>query len=501
MQATTSRRGSTEGLAGALRTIPRYFAQPVRLARTYDRANIRPDLMAGITVGVVALPQGIAFAVLAGLPPEMGVYTAIIAAFVAALWGSSNQLNSGPTNTHSLLVFSILLPIALPGTPVYIAAAGLLAVMAGVFRVVMGLARLGVLVNFVSDAVIVGFTAGAGILIIIGQMRVVLGLSFPNSPRLADTVGNLFIHVPETHLITLLLAVGTIVATVAIRRYKRSLPAPLIVMGLSALVVWALGLQERGVAVLGKLPRGLPPVADLPLLDLNLIGDLSTGALALAVIGLVEAVAIGRALSAQTGQRLDSNQEFVGQGLANIAAGVFSGFPTSGSFNRSSLNLESGARSPFASAASGVAVLVIVFVFAPVAVYVPLPTISAMLIMSAYGMIDRQEMSRIWNTTTGDRLIMVTTIAATLFLPLQFAVLTGVLMSLAYYIWRTSLPRVFSVVPDDEYKHLTRQIDRTHAAEREACPQLGILEIQGDLYFGAAQNVEDAVLVQSGAQS
>ena len=494
MQATTSRHGSTEGLAGALRNIPSYFSQPVRLARAYDRANIRPDLIAGITVGVVALPQGIAFAILAGLPPEMGVYTAIVAAFVAALWGSSNQLNSGPTNTHSLLVFSILLPIALPGTPIYIAAAGLLAVMTGAFRVVMGLARLGVLVNFVSDAVIVGFTAGAGILIIIGQMRVILGLSFPNSPRLTDTVSNLFVHVPETHLITLLVAVGTIVITVLIRHYRRSWPAPLIVMGLSALIVWALGLQEKGVAVMGNLPRGLPPIANLPLLDLNMIGDLSTGALALAVIGLVEAVAIGRALSAQTGQRLDSNQEFVGQGLANIAAGVFSGFPTSGSFNRSSLNLESGARSPVASALSGVTVLVIVFVFAPVAVYVPLPTISAMLIMSAYGMIDRQEMSRIWNTTTGDRLIMVTTIAATLLLPLQFAVLTGVLMSLAYYIWRTSLPRVFSVVPDHEYKHLTRQIDRVHDIEKDACPQLGILEIQGDLYFGAAQNVEDAVL-------
>ncbi|MCA9871722.1 MAG: sulfate transporter, partial [Anaerolineae bacterium] len=146
-------------MVAALRTMPRYFARPVRLARTYDRANLQPDLVAGITVGVVALPQGLAFAILAGLPPAMGVYTAIVASFVAALWGSSDQLNTGPTNTHSLLVFSILLPIAQPGSPVYIAAAGLLAVMAGAFRVGMGLARLGVLVNFVSDAVIVGFTA------------------------------------------------------------------------------------------------------------------------------------------------------------------------------------------------------------------------------------------------------------------------------------------------------------------------------------------------------
>ena len=494
MQAAASQSGRYDGLVAALRTMPRYFARPVRLARTYDRANFQPDLVAGITVGVVALPQGLAFAILAGLPPAMGVYTAIVASFVAALWGSSDQLNTGPTNTHSLLVFSILLPIAQPGSPVYIAAAGLLAVMAGAFRVGMGLARLGVLVNFVSDAVIVGFTAGAGILIIIGQMRVVLGLSFPNSPLLTATVGNLVVHVPETHLISLLLAVGTIVATVLIRRFRRSLPAPLIVMGLSALAVWALGLQTLGVAVLGQLPRGLPPIADLPLLNLNLIGDLSTGALALAVIGLVEAVAIGRALSTQTGQRLDNNQEFVGQGLANMAAGIFSGFPASGSFNRSSLNLESGARTPLASATAGVAVLAIVFLLAPVAAYVPLPTIAAMLIMSAYGMIDRREMARIWNTTTGDRLIMVVTIAATLFLPLQFAVLTGVLMSLAYYIWRTSLPRVFSVVPDGDYKHLTRQIDGVNGVERDACPQLGILEIQGYLYFGAAQNVEDAVL-------
>ena len=494
MQAATSQPGRYDGLVAVLRTMPRYFARPVRLARAYDRANIRPDVMAGITVGVVALPQGLAFAVLAGLPPEMGVYTAIVAAFVAALWGSSSQLNSGPTNTHSLLVFSILLPIAQPGSPVYIAAAGLLAVMAGAFRIGMGLARLGVLVNFVSDAVIVGFTAGAGILIIIGQMRVVLGLSFPTSPLLTATVGNLVIHIPETHLISLLLAVGTIVATVLIRRYRRSLPAPLIVLGMSALVVWALGLQTLGVAVLGQLPRGLPPLANLPILNLSLISALSSGALALAVIGLVEAVAIGRALATQTGQRLDNNQEFIGQGLANMAAGVFSGFPASGSFNRSSLNLESGARTSVASAMSGVTVLVIVFLLAPVAAYVPLPTIAAMLIISAYGMIDRQGMARIWNTTTGDRLIMVVTMAATLLLPLQFAVLTGVLMSLAYYIWRTSLPRVFSVVPDADYKHLTRQIDHTLNVERDACPQLGILEIQGDLYFGAAQNVEDAVL-------
>lgn len=480
-------------IIAGLRTIPGYFVHPIHLVRSYDRTNLRPDLMAGITVGIVSLPQGIAFAILAGLPPEMGVYASIVTVIVAALWGSSNQLSTGPTNSSSLLVFSILLPLAVPGTPQYIAAAGLLAVMAGAFRIGMGVARLGVLVNFVSDSVIVGFTAGAGVLIIIGQLRPLLGLTFANSPRLVETAANLVRHVSETHLAMALLGIGTIVVTLAIRRLNRALPAPLIALGLAAAVVAIFNLDAKGVAVLGELPRGLPPLAPLPLLDLSLIGDLSTGALAVAVIGLVEAMAIARSIASQTGQRLDSNQEFVGQGLANVAAGLFSGYPCSGSFNRSSLNYESGARSPLAGVFAGLTTLVVVFVLAPVAAYVPLSAIAATLILSAYGMIDRQEMQRIWNGTQGDRIIMVATLGATLLLPLQFAVLTGVLMSLVNYIWRTSLPRVESVVPDETFTHLVRQVDPHAPAPKPACPQLGILEILGDLYFGAAPRIEDAI--------
>jgi len=462
----------------------------VRLLRTYRREFLRADLIAGITVGVVSLPQGIAFALLAGLPAEMGIYTSIVAAVVGALWGSSNHLSTGPTNSSALLVFSVLLPIAVPGSPLYISAAGMLAVMAGLLRVVMGMARLGVLVNFVSDSVIVGFTAGAGILIMVGQVRLLLGLQFPSSPRLVDTASNIALHIQEIHVLSALLGIGTIVAAVLIKRFWKNLPAPLIAMGLAALVVAVLDLPQYGVAVLSSLTRSLPPLADLQLLDFDLLGDLSTGALAVAMIGLVEAMSIARAISAQTGQRLDSNQEFVGQGLANVAAGVLSGFPSSGSFNRSGLNLESGAQTPLASVFSGLVVLVIVFLFAPLAVYVPLPAIAALLIMSAYSMINRKEIVRIWQGTKGDRLIMIVTISATLLLPLQFAVLTGVLMSLVYYIWRTSVPRVYPVVPDLHFKHLVPQSSQ----QRLSCPQLGILEIRGDLYFGAAPHVEDAIV-------
>lgn len=473
------------------RSTPSYFLQPVRLLRSYPRHYLRADLVAGVTVGVVSLPQGIAFALLAGLPVEMGIYTSIVAAVVGALWGCSNQLSTGPTNSSSLLVFSVLLPIAIPGSPLYISAAGMLAVMAGALRVGMGMARLGVLINFVSDSVIVGFTAGAGVLIIVGQMRLLLGLDFPSSPRLIETASNLLGAAPQTHLLSAALGIGTIVATLVIKRLRPGWPAPLLAMGLAAVAVALLQLDHRGVAVLEALERSFPPLAHLPLLDLTLIGDLSTGALAVATIGLVEAMSIARAIAAQTGQRLDSNQEFIGQGLANVAAGVFSGFPSSGSFNRSALNLESGAHTPLASVFSGLVVLIVVFVFAPLAAYVPLPAIAALLILSAYSMINRKEMARIWQGTQGDRLIMVVTILATLLLPLQFAVLTGVLMSLVYYIWRTSLPRVYPVVPDAHYKHLVPQ----HSEQRPSCPQLGILEIRGDLYFGAAPHVEEVIVL------
>ncbi len=480
----------------ALSAIPGYFIQPARILRGYRRAWLQPDLVAGVTVGVVSLPQGIAFALLAGLPAEMGIYTSVIAAVIAALWGSSNQLSTGPTNSSSLLVFSVLLPIAVPGSPVYIAAAGLLAIMAGGLRVIMGMARLGVLINFVSDSVVVGFTAGAGVLIAIGQLRHLFHLDFPNSPRLLETVSSLTLQIQNAHLLSTLLGIGVIAVTVVIRRWRRNLPAPLIAMLLASLVVALFQLQEHGVAVLSSLTRSVPPVIDLSQLSFRLVSDLSAGALAVALIGLVEAMSIARAISAQTGQRLDSNQEFVGQGLANIVAGVLSGYPSSGSFNRSALNLEAGARTPLASVFAGLVVLVVVFLFAPLAIYVPLSAIAALLIISAFSMINRKEIARIWQGSPGDRLIMVVTVGATLFLPLQFAVLTGVLMSLVYYIWRTSLPRVYSVVPDQQFMHFVHQIDDQGELRRPSCPQLSILEIQGDLYFGAAPHIEEVILAK-----
>ena len=289
-----------------------FFARPAQILRGYRKENLRPDLIAGLTVAVVLLPQAVAYATIAQVPPEVGLYTAIVAAIVGALWGSSNQLHTGPTSTASLLVFASLLTLAEPGSPRFLAAAGVIAVMVGLFSLLMGVAHLGMLVNFVSDSVIIGFTAGAGVLIWISQLSSLLRLDFPSSPSLLVTLQNALKHLPETHGLSLAIGLGVIVVIVILRRVNRQLPGPLIGMVIASILVGGLGWSAQGIKIIGKLPGGLPPLTSLPLFDLDLIGQLAGSALAIGAIGLVEAMSVARSIASQTGQRLNSNQEFIG---------------------------------------------------------------------------------------------------------------------------------------------------------------------------------------------
>lgn len=473
-------------LRHSLAPIPYYLSRPGRLFRAYSRKNLRPDLVAGLTVAVILLPQAIAFALIAELPPQMGIYSAVIAAVIGALWGSSHQTHTGPTNAISLLVLSILLTGFTPGTDQFILAAGMLAVMAGVFQLAMGLARLGVLVNFVSHSVIVGFASGAGVLIALRQLPHLLGLHIEAEGSIQlgyETI----LAAPELIPATAVIGLGTIILLVVLRRINRRIPAALIAMVLSSLLVFALSLDERGVAVIGELPKSLPPIANLPIFDLDFITKLSTGALAVGAIGLVETSAISRSIATQTGQRLDSNQEFVGQGLANIAVGVFSGYPSAGSFSRSAVNFNAGASTSVSALMSSAFLLLAVFLTAPMAAYLPRAALAGVLMVVAIGMIDRAEIKRIWLGTRGDALIMLATFLGTLFIEIAFAVLLGIMLSFIRYILRTSAPRVHQVVPDREYHHFTYRPSQPH------CPQLGVIDILGDLYFGAVNHVEEVI--------
>ena len=465
-----------------------YFIQPVRILREYRPAYLRFDMIAGLTVAAVMLPQAMVFAFIAGMPPVTGLYTAILGSIVAALWGSSRQAQSGPTNTHSLLTLSVTMTVAAAGTPEFLAAAGLLTVMVGVFRLLVGVTRLGVLANFVSDSVIVGFTAGAGVLIAINQLPHLLGVDIPRGSGFTGTLHQILIHYADIHILSAALGVAAILIIVLLARINDRIPGPLIAIVLSAALVALVGLDARGVQVIGELPRGLPPLAHLPLTDWSLIRQLSMGALAVGSIGLVQTTSITRSISSLTRQRVDSNQEFVAQGLANIASGFFSGFLVTTSFNRSALNLQSGARTQLAAAFSGLFVLIGMLLLAPYAAFIPNAALAGVLMVIAYRMVDVPEIKRLLHGGRGDALIMLTTLIATLLLPLEFAVLLGIVMSLGRYILRTSAPQVVPVVPDASYKHLIYQPDHPE------CPQLAVIEIRGDLYFGAVDHVEKRIM-------
>lgn len=463
------------------------MARPAHLLRGYSLAMLRADLSAGITVGLVLLPQSLAFALLAGLPPEMGVYSAVVAAIIGALWGSSSHLHTGPTNTASLLTLAVLLPLAMPGTPEFMAAAGVLAILAGALRLAFGLARLGVLVNFVSDSVAVGFTAGAGILIITNQIAPILRIDLPASAGLIESLVLTAEQITAVHTPSLLLGFATMVLILGLQRLGRRVPTLLIAVVSLSLLAWVFNLEANGVVTLGALPRSLPPLTDLWHVDLSLVGALANGALAIAIIGLVEASAISRAVATHSQQRLDSNQEFVGQGLANIFAGLFSGYPCSGSFNRSALSFQSGAQTSMGNVFSGLFVLIAMFPFAPLIAHLPRPILAGALAVTAWSMVDNRAILRIWRADRGDGLIAIITLAATLLVPLQFAVISGVLMSLGAYLLRTSAPRVQSVLPDANFRHWEYQPNLT------PCPQLAVVDVLGDLYFGAVNHVEEQI--------
>lgn len=464
-----------------------FLGQPVRILRAYPRAQIRTDLIAGLSIAAVLLPQSIAYALLAELPPQYGLYTAICAAIVGALWGSSPYLHSGPTNTLSLLVLSALIPLVEPGSPQFLTAAGLMAVMVGVAQLAMGVARLGVLVNFVSDSVIVGFTAGAGVLIAANQLRHLFGIPLPSAPEFYVTIWELIRHLVQTHWPSLFLGLGTILVVSLLKLKRPRWPAALIGLVGASLLVAFLHLERLGVAVLGEIPRTLPKIAPLPLFNLTLIGKLSTGSLAVALIGLIQTLSIARTFAVQTGQNLDSNQEFIGQGVTNLVAGFLSGYASSGSFMLSAVKHDNRGRTHISSVFSGVWVLVAVLLFAPWAVYLPKAALAGVLIVTSYGMVDRKEMKRIWRSSLGDSAIMVTTLLATMFLPLEFAVLAGVMISFVRFIVKTSMPAVYSVVPSEDYRHLVPNVGQT------ACPQLAVMTISGPLYFGATNHIETTV--------
>lgn len=455
-----------------------------------SRDDVRADVMAGLAGSIVVLPQAVAFATIAGMPPQYGLYAGMIPAIIAALFGSSRHLVSGPTTAASIVLFSALSVYATPGSPDYVTLALTLTFMVGVFELALGLARMGTLVNFISHSVIVGFTAGAAILIAAKQLKYFFGVDMPSDGHLHNVLYEFIQRTGEVNPFVTAVALGTLISGLAARRLWPKSPYLVLSMLTGSLMAYIFNLrfgpETTQIAQVGALPASLPPLS-APELSLENIKTLAPTALAVTLFALTEAVSIGRSLASRGGYRINGNQEFIGQGLSNIAGSFFSGYVATGSFNRSGLNYEAGARTPLAAVFAGLLLLVIVLLVAPLAAYLPKAAMAGVLFLVAWGLIDFKQIVHILKASRRETAVLAVTFFSALFLELELAIFAGVLLSLVLYLEQVSKPSVYRRVPDPRLPGRPFVTD-TSLPE---CPQFRIVRIDGSLFFGSINRLQN----------
>lgn len=457
-----------------------------------NKKSFVQDVLAGLTGAIVVLPQGVAFAAIAGMPAEYGLYAGMVPAIIAALFGSSWHLVSGPTTAASIVLFSALSEMAQPGSLDYVRLALTLTFMVGIIELTMGLVRLGTLVNFISHSVVIGFTAGAAILIAANQVKNFFGVEIPRGLHFYEVIEQLFLKFNDINPYITAIAVTTLVVGLISRKVFPKIPYMIVAMLAGSLLSIVLNLlfgeQNTGIRTVGALPAQLPPLSS-PDFSFQTIKELAPVALAATLFALTEAVSIARSIAVKTGQHINGNQEFIGQGLSNIAGSFFSGYVATGSFNRSGLNYEAGAKTPIAAVIAGLFLIIIVLLVAPYASYLPNAAMAAILFLVAWGIIDLHHIKKILKTSHSESSILITTFLATLFLELDFAIFLGVMLSLILYLNRTSKPKVLSRVPDPRLPNRKFNTD----SELPECPQLKIVRIDGSLFFGAVNHVQETL--------
>lgn len=457
------------------------------------RDALRADAMAALTGALIVLPQAVAFATIAGLPPQYGLYAAMVPAIVAALWGSSWHLVSGPTTAISVLVFATLSPLAVPGSGRYVAMVLTLSLVAGAMQLAMGLARLGAVVNFISHTVIIGFTAGAAFLIVASQVRNFFGLAVPRGASFHETLLYAGEHLGEAHLWVTLVGVVTVAAGLLAKRFLPRWPYMIFAMIAGSLVAallnLVLGAGATGIETVGALPSAVPSLS-VPDLSFSTLQAMVFPAAVVALIGLTEAVAIARSIAMRSRQRLDNDQEFIGQGLSNIAGSFFSAYPSSGSFNRSGINYASGARTPLAAALSAPILLAIAVLAAPLAAYLPVAAMAGILFIVAWGLIDWHHIGDIVRRHPRERLVLLVTWVGVL-VDLEKGLFAGIVVSLLLYLYRTSQPAVEERAPPPAELGNPRRKMVAAGPDALPCPQMAMLRVRGSIYFGAVEHVRD----------
>ncbi|WP_417660756.1 SulP family inorganic anion transporter [Pseudomonas sp.] len=453
------RRPSLQSLLPFLRWLP---ATP--------RKTLGNDALVGLTGAILALPQSIAYALIAGLPPEYGLYAAIVPVIIASLWGSSWHLICGPTAAISIILFTSVSPLAKPGSDDFVALILLLSFIAGLFQWLLGLMRFGALVNFVSHSVVLGFTLGAAIVIALGQLPNLLGIDIPSQKTALMSLANIGQHLGEIDWGSVALAAFTLAVSILCKQFWPRGPALLVSLVAGSLAVFVLPQQLGHVTLVSPFEGKLPPLVLLNF-DLESVLQLLPAAIACGMLGLVTSLSIARSLASKSQQFLDANQEVRAQGLSNIIGPWFSGSLSAGSFTRSALNLQAGARSPLAGVFSAILVALFALFGAKLIEHIPLPCMAAGILLICWGLLDIGGVKALYRVSRSEFLVMLLTLTATLVMELQTAIYAGVLASLFFYLKRTSQPRVKFWQDGDEE----------------------LLRIEGSIFFGACHYLQQII--------
>ena len=478
--------------------------------RTYTRQSFTNDLTAAIIVTIMLIPQSLAYAMLAGLPPQMGLYASILPITLYAVFGTSRSLAVGPVAVVSLLTAASISRIATPGSDDYIVAAIALAFLSGVLLVAMGVFRLGFMANFLSHPVIAGFITASGLIIAASQLKAILGIS-AEGHNLVQLAESLWAHRQDINWITAL--IGSLTTAFLFWVRKGLLPL-LLALGLSEPVakimaktgpvaaivattalVWLLDLQSYGVKIVGSVPQGLPPLT-MPKFSLDLWSSLLTSAILISVIGFVESISVAQTLAAKKRQRIDPDQELIGLGAANIGASFTSGFPVTGGFSRSVVNYDAGAETPAAGAYTAGGLIFASVFLTPLIFFLPKATLAATIIVAVLSLVDFKILGKAWRYSKADFTAVTTTMAITLVVGVEVGVITGVLVSILIHLYKSSRPHIATVgqVPNSEhYRNILRYDVITQ-------PHILSIRVDESLYFANARFLEDHLFARATQQ-
>lgn len=473
--------------------------------RHYRSEWLSGDLLAGLIVAIMLVPQGMAYALLAGLPPQVGLYASIIPLFLYGIFGTSRTLAVGPVAIVSLLVASGVGTFADIGSPEYLQLALTLALLVGIIQALMGLFRVGFLVNFLSHPVLAGFTSAAALVIGFSQLKHLLGISMPRG-EFFETVLYAVEHILETNSVTFMIGAGGIAILLYFKFVlgkqltKLNVPksiavpitksAPLVIVLLGTLLVFSLKLNETaGLKVVGDVPAGLPPIT-MPILDLSVWQALLPTALAISFVGFMESISVAKSLASKRRQKVDSDQELVALGIANLGAMLTGGYPVTGGFSRSVVNYEAGANTGLASMITAVLIGLTVIFLTPLFYFLPNALLAAIIMVAVFGLIDIKTLRHVWKYNKGDAAAMIFTFFAVLIIGIEKGILVGVAVAMLMFIWRTSRPHV-AVVGRLNNSEIYRNIER-HPVK--TCSKAIAIRIDESLYFANAKYLEDTVL-------